>query len=436
MNTVTQKSLSPNRQFPCPSCGAKLEFNPKAGELKCGHCGWKEAIPQSAAAIEERSYEQYLQVDDSDMSALSATAMEVECNGCRAKITFEPPQTAGKCPFCGTAIVAQSRSAHPAVTPESLLPCTVSHREARDKVRKWLSSRWFAPNALKQLAQQEGLQGVYLPFWTYDSNTISHYHGERGEHYYVTETYTTTNADGKQVTETREVQHTRWYPASGSVTRWFDDVLIPATQEIASEQLHKLAPWDLHKLMPYDPAYLAGFKAQRYQVSLPQGFGQAQAVMAPVIDRDVRSDIGGDEQRVHNVATAYNAVTFKHILLPVWLSAYRYNNQQFQVMVNAQTGEVLGDRPYSAVKIALAIAGVVTVGLSVFLLIKLAPGAGSSHGVPRSRQPSSRQQVINRHPNPLPNSGQPQFSSGQGRDRPPAKPHMTPKPAPPPSKSK
>jgi ribosomal protein S27E len=428
MNTVTQKFASPNRQFPCPSCGSKLEFNPQAGELKCGHCGWKEAIPQSAAAIEERSYEQYLQVDDSELAALSATAMEVECNGCRAKITFEPPQTAGKCPFCGTAIVAQAQTAHPAVTPESLLACTVSQQEARVKVRKWLSSRWFAPNALKQLAQQEGLQGMYLPFWTYDSNTMSHYQGERGEHYYVTESYTTTNSDGEQVTETREVQHTRWHSVSGSVTRWFDDILIPGTQAIPAAQLDQLAPWDLTQLMPYDPAYLAGFKAQRSQVSLPQGFGLAQAVMAPVIDRDVRSDIGGDEQRVHDVATAYHAVTFKHILLPVWLSAYRYNNKQFQVMVNAQTGEVLGDRPYSTVKIALAIVAGVTVVLGVVLGIKLAqaPSRGV-YSVPRSPTPSLPNRVVSPNSNRLPPRPPPPVSPASGADRAPAPANLTPK---------
>jgi DNA-directed RNA polymerase subunit RPC12/RpoP len=361
MTTATQTPVT-NRQFPCPSCGSKLEFNPKAGELKCPHCGWKEAIPQTAAAVEERSYEQYLTIAPSQTTLLSTTALEVECTGCRAQVTFEPPQTAGKCPFCGTGIVAQGKTPHPTLAPESLLPCRISQREAQAKVRKWIESRWFAPNALKQLAQQEGIQGIYLPFWTYDSHTISHYTGDRGEYYYTTETYTTTNSDGEQVTETREVRHTRWYSTSGTVTRFFDDVLIPATQEIPPDRLTKLQPWDLTKLMPYDAAYLAGFKAQRYQVSLQQGFGLAKSTMADMIDRDVRSDIGGDEQQVNSVTTAYNAITFKHILLPVWLSAYRYHNQQYQVMVNAQTGQVLGDRPYSVVKIALAVfAGVAIV---------------------------------------------------------------------------
>jgi predicted RNA-binding Zn-ribbon protein involved in translation (DUF1610 family) len=390
--TTTVPKTTNNRQFPCPSCGAKLEFNPKVGKLKCPYCAWEDAIPQTAGEVQERSYEQYLKVSPSQTALLSTKALEVDCTGCRAKINFEPPETAGKCPFCGTGIVAQAHKPNPAIAPESLLPCTVSHKEAGMKVRKWLESRWFAPNALKQLAQQEGLQGIYLPFWTYDAHTTSHYTGERGEHYYTTETYTTTDSDGREVTETREVQHTRWYSASGTVSRFFDDVLIPATQQIPPEQLDKLAPWNLSKLVPYDSAYLAGFKAQRYQLALEPGFGQAQGKMAPTIRTDVERDIGGDEQRVDLVSTAYSAVTFKHILLPVWLSAYRYNNKQYQVMVNAQTGQVLGDRPYSVVKITMAVlAGLVVVGGIIFLVMNAKSSNRSS-----SSRPTSSVQIMHR----------------------------------------
>ncbi|MGA7935239.1 MAG: hypothetical protein WCA35_16945 [Kovacikia sp.] len=353
MTTANQPSI---KHFPCPGCGAKLEFNPKAKQLKCPYCGREEAIPQTAAEIEELSYEDYLKVNRSQTVKLSETALEASCPGCRARVIFEPPDTAGKCPFCGTGIVTQAKSTDPIIAPEAVLPCAVTHKEARDRIRRWLSNRWFAPDSLKKMAQQEGIQGVYLPYWTYDAYTISHYSGKQGEHYYVTETYTTTNSEGETVTETRQVCHTRWYPASGTVERFFDDVLIPSTTQIPQKQLDRLEPWDLSKVVPYNPAYLAGFKAQRYQVPLEMGFETAKRKMAKVIESDVRCDIGGDEQQIDSVATGYSAITFKHILLPVWLSAYRFNNKQYQVMVNAHTGQVLGDRPYSPTKIALAVA--------------------------------------------------------------------------------
>jgi len=332
-----------------------LQFNPQAGQLKCPYCGREEIIPQSAEQVVERSYEEYLNTGRTKMAAISSTALEVACPGCRAQIEFEPPDVAGLCPFCATSIVAQPKSADPIIAPEAVLPFSVGQKAARTKIHDWLGSLWFAPNGLKKMAQHEGLQGMYLPFWTYDSFTVSHYRGERGTHYYVTVTYQETDSEGKTVTKTRQEQRTRWDPASGRVDRFFDDVLVPASQSVNVQRLENLEPWDLSRLTPYDPSFLAGFKAQRYQVNLQQGFETAKGKMAPAIDSDVRHDIGGDEQRVHSVSTAYSAITFKHILLPVWLSAYRFNNKQYQVMVNAQTGEVLGDRPYSIFKITMAV---------------------------------------------------------------------------------
>ncbi|WP_373535766.1 hypothetical protein [Microcoleus sp.] len=357
------------KRFPCPSCGAYLEFNPQAGKLKCAYCGWEDAIPQSAEEVKENSYEQYLKPDKTALTTLSTTALEVKCNDCGASITFEPPKVAGRCPFCASPIVTQPVKASPSLQPEGIIPFEVTDKQARESIQKWLSNRWFAPSALKSLAQPEKIQGVYLPFWTYDCYTVSYYKGDRGEHYYVTESYTETNANGETETKTRQVQHTRWWPASGRVDRTFDDILIPATTSVDRPRLDALEPWHLKEsLRPYNSSYLAGFEAQRSQVSLPLGFDSAKNVMAGTIHFDVCRNIGGDEQRVHSVSTDYNAITFKHILLPVWMCAYRYQNKQYQVIVNARTAEVQGDRPYSAWKIAGAVVSGIVFAGAMYLL--------------------------------------------------------------------
>jgi hypothetical protein len=251
------------------------------------------------------------------------------------------------------------------VAPESLLPFSASLSQATDAVKKWLSSRWFAPNALKKLAYQESIEGIYLPFWTYDAHTVSHYVGQRGEYYYDTETYIETDQQGNRVTRTRQVRRIRWYPTSGTVSRWHDDILIPATKSVSHSRLDSLAPWDLPQLKPYDPAFLSGFKAQRYQVDLPEGFESAKIIMGRIIEQDVRADIGGDEQRIDDIATSYSAITFKHLLLPVYLAAYRFRQKIYQVMVNARTCEVQGDRPYSFWKIAFFVLFLIAVAAVV-----------------------------------------------------------------------
>jgi len=370
-----QPSPAPEKihRYPCTACGADLLYEPKDGFLTCPYCCHKEAIPACAEQVEERSFEQYLQIRPEQLEQLAANALEVNCQSCGATVTFTPPEVARQCDFCGVQIVAQAKSADPILAPGGVLPFRITHQDANAGLRKWLQSRWFAPNALKQFAQPTAISGVYLPFWTYDTNTTSYYTGERGEHYYVTETYYTTDSNGKQVQQTRQVQHTRWYPASGSVSRWFDDVLVAASVSLALKRIEALEPWDLAELRPYDPAFLSGFKAQRYQVDLAQGFERVKQVAAGVIHGDVCSDIGGDEQRVHNISTSYSGITFKHLLLPVYAGAYRFNQKVYQIVVNGRTGEIQGDRPYSVWKILLLVAGL----LLLVMIIALVFGGGN-----------------------------------------------------------
>ena len=268
---------------------------------------------------------------------------------------FEPPEVAGSCPICANALVAQPKAADPAIAPNGLLPVKVLKEQAMSEVRDWLKTRWFAPNALKSMARQEGIGGIYLPFWDYDADTDSRYTGERGEHYFETESYSTTDSQGRTVNETRQVQRTRWYPASGEVARHFDGVLVAASHSVAEAKLDALQPWDLESLCVYEPAYLSGFKAQRYQVELPAGFDKAKTTMQRTISDDVRRQIGGDEQRIESLETQYANVMFRHLLLPVWIGAYRFQGKVYQVAVNARTGEVQGERPYSVIKITLLV---------------------------------------------------------------------------------
>jgi len=347
--------------YPCSSCGADLLFEPGDGSLTCPYCGHKQAIPQSNTQIEERSFTQQLRIPPEQMASLATNALEVRCQSCGAQIIFTPPEVAGRCEFCGMPIVAQPQSADPIVTPGGLLPFSVTQKQASAALRQWLSSRWFAPNGLKRFAQPEAIHGIYLPFWTYDTNTTTEYTGHRGEHYYETETYYETDSRGERVRRTRQVRHTRWYPASGTVTAWFNDVLIPATRSLPDDRLARLEPWGLESLKPYNPAFLAGFKAQRYQVDLETGFEAAKVTIAPVIERNVRADIGGDEQRIDELATEYSEITFKHLLLPVYAGAYRYNGKLFQILVNGRTGEIQGERPYSFIKIGLFVLSVLVV---------------------------------------------------------------------------
>ena len=281
---------------------------------------------------------------------MTPVALEVKCDGCGAVFTFEPPQVAGACPFCAARIVTQPKAASPLVAPNALLPFKIPLDGSRNLVRSWISSRWFAPNALRKMAQVDALQGVYLPFWSYSASTSTRYVGERGDRY--TELVTTTDSRGQRVQQ--QVVRVRWSGAQGVVEGPFRDVLVVATK-VVDERVTDLEPWDLESLTAYEPAYLSGFRAQRYQIELPEGFEIAKGQMKPTIEDWVRRDIGGDEQRIHRMDTRYRDVAFRHLLLPVWIGAYRFHDRVFQIAVNARTGEVQGDRPYSSVKITILV---------------------------------------------------------------------------------
>ncbi|HVS69803.1 MAG TPA: hypothetical protein VHQ47_00945 [Phycisphaerae bacterium] len=356
------------RKFPCKQCGARLDFDPSQRALKCPYCGHVEQIAPATNAVEEHDYAQALAKVGKETGTIAGRSQEVRCPGCGAMVLLEDNVETDTCPFCATSITNVPRtSADGIICPESLLPFRVTQRDGVKAFNAWINSRWFAPTNLRQLANLGQLSGVYMPFWTYDSMTYSSYTGMRGDDYWDTETYTERDANGNMVTRTRQVVRTRWTYVSGEVDHFFDDVLVCASKSLPEGRVNTLAPWDLQDLEAFRAEFLAGFKTERYVVSLADGFAEARQIMAAEIRTLVCRDIGGDHQQIRSVQTQHVGVTYKHILLPLWLAVYRYQGRTFRILVNARTGEVCGDRPYSWIKITLA----VIAGLVVALLLAL-----------------------------------------------------------------
>ena len=338
-------------RFPCDTCGSDMRFDPAQSLLVCDHCGNVEPIDgtgRRAHAIAEQDFR------DGLSAALPEAEMEetrvTTCPNCAAEVEFAPGKHATECPFCATPIVVDTGT-NRHIKPRAVLPFAQPEESARNAMKDWLGSLWFAPNGLQEYARKgRRMQGIYVPFWTYDANTASSYRGERGTVYYVTQT---VMRDGKRVQQ--QVPKVRWSSASGRVARFFDDVLVLASRSLPKQHTDALHPWDLSALEPYAPEYLAGFRAEAYGVSLEEGFTEARAHMDRVIERDVKFDIGGDRQRVHDIQTQISDVTFKHILLPVWLAAYKYRGKTYRFVVNGHSGKVQGERPYSAIKITIAV---------------------------------------------------------------------------------
>ena len=373
---MEQAELQPARHdrafvktFPCTGCGAKLSFSPGTKELRCEYCATANPIPEDGENVEELDFDTYLQALEGKMEVEEVE--EVRCEKCGAEQSMAGHLFAGHCTFCGAAIVSKGYASR-RIKPKSLVPFQVTRDRAAEAFRRWVRGLWLAPGDLKRYAQKDaGLAGVYLPYWTYDCRTASDYAGERGDDYWTTETYTTQDAQGKSVTQTRQVKHTRWTPAAGHVERFHDDVLVMASKSLPPRITGSVMRFDLKGLVPYQPQFVSGFQAEAYQVTLREGFPIAKRSIDEAVRALIRHDIGGDQQRIHSVSTRYSGVKFKHVLLPVWISAYRYRDKAYRFLINGQTGEVSGESPKSWWKIAA-----IALGVLVLLILVLVSGGG------------------------------------------------------------
>lgn len=353
------------QQFPCGQCGASLEFKPGETALECPYCGYSNPIAQERSFVEELDFLAYLEKTKDQET--TEDVRTVKCGNCGAESTLDKNLTSDECPFCGSPIVAAEQNKK-VIRPRSLLPFKVSRNEGLKSFREWIKGLWFAPNDLKKRSNTHSrIHGVYIPYWTYDCSTSTDYTGARGTYYYVTEGYTTV-VNGKTVHRTRQVRRTRWTAVSGNVLNGFDDILIIASESLPAKYTESLEPWDLENLVNFDTQYLSGFKTETYQIDLPNGFIRAKSRMEPVIRETICRDIGGNEQRIGTMNTHYSDISFKHLLLPVWISAYRFKQKVYRFLVNGRTGEVQGERPWSFIKITAAV-------LAGLLIIAVIAGA-------------------------------------------------------------
>jgi len=345
------------RMFPCDGCGADFEFKIADQRMECPFCGHvKELSTSDDAAIVEHDLRAAIDEQAARRSKATAPMVDVKetrCGDCGATVQFHGTLTSKECPYCGSPIqLDQIRDAEERIAVDGVLPFKVDRKKAQANLTAWVGSRWFAPGDFKKRGVQGNFNGVYMPYWTYDAFTMTDYTGQRGEYYYVT-----VRRGDRNVQERR----TRWYPASGSFRRFFDDVLVVAGRGLSSKKVRALEPWPLQDCIPFNPQVMAGYLARTYDLPLREGFDLAEKRIEAALYAEVRDRIGGDTQRVHSVETEYGALSYKHVLLPVWLMVYKYGDKAYQVVINAATGEVQGERPYSILKVCLLVVVVVAV---------------------------------------------------------------------------
>lgn len=339
-----------NRRFPCHQCGADLEWQPGVEALTCPYCGHREEAPEDERAIREYAFNDLVQLTGKAHS-LGADVGEATCGGCGAVVELAPTVVIQECPFCGGSIKESARDADE-IRPEAVLPFRIEGKEVERRLRQWIGSLWFAPSALRHEAVPERFQGVYRYWWTFDSDTRSWWSGQAG-HYY----YTGSGKDRRR--------HTRWVSRSGSYQAYCDDELVPGFRRGL-----ETAGYHLDGLKPYEESALAGFIAERYEVAPQEGWALARSRIEARIAAECRRRLGGDTQRGFTCSTAHSAIACKGVLLPAWIGVYRWRGTVFRVTINGQNGAITAERPWSWIKITLA----VLAGLAVILVVLAVSG--------------------------------------------------------------
>jgi ribosomal protein S27E len=361
--------VSALRKHPCPECGGDAEWDASKKALACPYCGtvlpWSDGENALGAAIVEHDLEAALAAILPTARGLKAEKNAVKCESCQAISIFDSDRAAQRCDFCGSPSIVPAEDLKDCITPESLLPAVISASQVRDQLRLWYRSRWWAPTKLKRAAMTDTLHGIYLPYWTFDAHVSADWTAESGYHYYETETY--RDSDGE--TRSREVQRTRWEYSAGQLEHFFDDDAVPGTVGVHTALLRQVEPFPtVSDLKPYDSAYVRGWTVERYQVDLRQASETSQQQMDVTLQQLCSREVPGDTQRNLQVQSTYQGRTFKHLLVPVWLTTYTYGARSFQVVVNGYTGKMAGEHPLSWVKITCAVIATLIVILLFFML--------------------------------------------------------------------
>lgn len=346
----------------CPQCGATMDYSPQSGGMFCPFCEYKEEIPSNAAEGEEDSAEEldFQSAEKRGNCDWGVSKKTVICKSCGAESIYDALDVSNECPYCGSNQVMEANDIN-TLAPNGVCPFVVTDKQAGQNFTSWLKGKLFTPSKAKKSARPEGFKGVYLPYWTFDAQTQSTYTAKYGRN------RTVRNKDGSSRTVTD------WFPTAGSYSKSYDDELVLASNRYDTNLLKTVEPFDTADNKTYRPEYVAGFISERYSVGLDAGWESAKESLNDKLKEEISQQIR-DRHRADKVSnlvvkTRFSNITYKYLMLPLWLSSFQYKNKVYQFMVNGQTGKVGGKAPVSALRVAIAVVIGVAIIAGLFLLL-------------------------------------------------------------------
>jgi hypothetical protein len=270
----------------------------------------------------------------------------VVCKSCAAVSVYDALQISDVCPYCGANQGTEEKGAD-SLAPDGVCPFAITDKEAGNNFHNWLKKKLFCPKAAKDGAKPDSFKGVYLPFWTFDTDTAVKYSAQYGRDRQEKD----LKGNIRTVTD--------WFPTSGTYQKSFDDYPVPGTERYDRRSLDMIQPFDTANSKLYKPEYVAGFISERYSVGLKNGWEIAKKEIFGILNNEVTADIrtrnAANHVRNLTMSVKHSGIKYKYLLLPIWLSSFKYKQKIYQFMVNGQTGRVGGRTPVSAIRVAIAL---------------------------------------------------------------------------------
>lgn len=346
----------------CPNCGGAMVYSAEAEGLLCPFCGYKEKIEAEGAESRQAEELDFASAENKENCEWGMEKVTVICESCGAESIYEASRMADVCPYCDSTHIIRQESKD-TVKPGGVVPFQVQINDVPAIFKKWIKKRFFAPSAIKN-SRPEKFNGVYLPYWTFDTDTQSAYAAR------YSKSRTRTNAKG----ETETVVD--WYTTHGHYNEFIDDALVCATTKHEQHVLKKILPFDTADNKVFDMKYLAGYIAERYSIGLGDSWETAKVDIGRYLESriasEVRSHYHADSASVTQRKTVFSNIKYKYLLLPLWISAYRFKDKVYNFMINGQTGKAGGTAPVSPAKVAILIAAIAAAIIAVSLVVRYA----------------------------------------------------------------
>lgn len=349
-----EKETAVTETAKCPSCGANLVYDVASGGLKCPYCGEEKALRHDNYSAEIALSELFR----TRAKEWNSETRSFRCKNCGAVTVLSKKEIAKDCAFCGTSNIVEQEDMS-GLRPNGVLPFTVTKEQAGEALKKWAKKRAFAPNKMRKSVSAEKINGNYMPCFTFDARAVSKYEGRLGEYYYVTKT-----VNGKQVQERR----VRYFNVRGTHEGNYDDVAIQASDRIPANAASKLQPFDTNDSQEYSPNFLFGFTATQYTKGGEQCWKEAKDVMSDAERRAILSKYAYDVVDYLNVDTDYFDVTYKYVLLPIYVGHYLFKEKVYNFFVNGRNGKVAGQAPKSPLKVGALVLGILAAIAGIAIL--------------------------------------------------------------------